>query len=160
MVAKTLNFRYGAIVWCFIPDIVDSIEKTPLRYKETLALHLAEVVTLVVRYNVLESVYHNWPNMTLAREYEAALVELCKNVLRCLNNIKIFAKNGVVFYKGDDTFSLNGFLEMVRKSNAKCRAFAMKIGDEVETPEKGVKNLWRTLRVTPNIARKIEKNED
>jgi hypothetical protein len=48
---------------------------------------LADIATLVARYNVLESMYQNWEAMTLEKDYEDSLISLCTHVLEYLGGI-------------------------------------------------------------------------
>lgn len=140
MVQKTLNFKFGSPVWCFLPEIVTSMKMYSLpEYQEILVPQLAEVVTLVARYNVLESVYQNWPNMTLATDYEAALLELCKSVLVYLNHVKIFSMGYGRRSGGFDPLWLNDWVEAIRESDEKCRSFVVKMGDKIDTSNRGQK---------------------
>jgi hypothetical protein len=45
---------------------------------------IADIATLVARYNVLESMYQNWQEMTIEKNYEESLVVLCTLVLEYL----------------------------------------------------------------------------
>ncbi|KFY64950.1 hypothetical protein V496_02914 [Pseudogymnoascus sp. VKM F-4515 (FW-2607)] len=42
---------------------------------------IADIVSPIARYTVMESMYQQWPNMTLEKNYEGSLADLCVHIL-------------------------------------------------------------------------------
>lgn len=91
---------------------------------------LSEVATLVARYNVLESMYKQWPGMSLEPNYENSLIELCVRVLRYLDLILSRPSTS-----GQNDFEERGvaLMAMIRSADVACRGFSVTIVGEVES---------------------------
>ncbi|KAE8451648.1 hypothetical protein EG329_003105 [Mollisiaceae sp. DMI_Dod_QoI] len=89
VIGETLNFKVGAFVWVCICESVVAVDESgaDLGACEDLFIALADVATLVARYNVMESMYQQWPGMTLEPHYEDALVSLCIHIFRFLDKV-------------------------------------------------------------------------
>jgi hypothetical protein len=89
---------------------------------ECLFAALAEVATLVARYNVMESMYQQWQGMTLEANYEEALVSLCNQVL-------IFVAAFVVPSPEITVETLTHSKDNINKADAACRSFSVMLLD-------------------------------
>jgi hypothetical protein len=93
--------------------------------------NLSEVAILVARYNVLESMYKEWPGMSLERNYEASLIRLCVNVLKYLDLIL-----SCTFEPGQNELEHERItlIADIRSADTVCRGFSVTIfgGDESE----------------------------
>ena len=110
-----------------LSDITNMPVGMQLAIERNLFAKLAELATLIARYNVLDSMYQNWSGMSL-KEYESSLVELCSHVLNFLyicftssSNRKITPENP--FEEIDRHYT------RIADADAKCRAFTVTIED-------------------------------
>ena len=88
------------------------------------AAQLAEITILVARYNVMESMYHQWLGMTLDNDYETSLINLCVEVLRYLDTVYTHK------YDFSESFSadvLQKIMQNINKADAACRGFSVTI---------------------------------
>jgi hypothetical protein len=90
------------------------------------------VATIVARYNVLESMYHNWPGMTLEASHELSLLVLCMHVLRYVD----FMLAGHSDFEGSKVLMAN-----IRKADVICRGFTVTIVSAEESKVRGSKVL-------------------
>jgi hypothetical protein len=90
---------------------------------------LAEITTLVARYNVMESMYHQWPGMTLDKDYETSLIKLCVEVLRYLDRLYIYNKYYAreLFFAND----LQKIMQNINMADTACRGFSATIVKDV-----------------------------
>lgn len=87
---------------------------------------LADIATLVARYNVMESMYQNWSGMTIDANYEEALLSLCVTVLKCIDVI-IESSLADSF----DADILQTSMKKVNEADAVCRQFSVTFLDSV-----------------------------
>jgi hypothetical protein len=110
-----------------------------LRNKKSFE-NLSEIATLVARYNVLESMYRQWPGMSLESNYENSLIELCVHVLRYLD-LALFARLDA----GRQPFEsyLEVLMVKIREADVACRGFSVTIvnTDESEGGERKVEDV-------------------
>ena len=94
-----------------------------MRSNKTLE-NLSEIATLVARYNVLESMYQQWPGMSLEMNYENSLIALCVHVLRYLDHA-LFADldSGRQLFDADS----EDLMVKIREADATCRRFSVTI---------------------------------
>lgn len=53
-----------------------------------LFARLADIATLVARYNVIESIFRQWPSMTIEKKYEQTIINFCMTVFQYLESIQ------------------------------------------------------------------------
>jgi len=90
---------------------------------------MANVATLVARYNVLESMYQNWPGMTLHKDYENSLISLCIHVLRYLSTVFSISNNA------PQKSPLEGLAKIyasITKADQHCRGFTVTIQEDLQ----------------------------
>lgn len=100
-----------------------------LKNSQTLE-DLSEVATLVARYNVLESMYKQWPGMSLEPNYETSLIELCVRVLRYLD---LVLSRPSASEQNDFEKKRIALMAMIRSADVACRGFSVTIVGEVES---------------------------
>jgi hypothetical protein len=76
----------------------------------------------------MESMYQQWPGMTLEKNYENSLISLCVHVLRYLNAVPSEEYNHE--YKQAEE-QLNACMSDINKADAACRGFTVTISDDV-----------------------------
>lgn len=94
-----------------------------------LLKELAEIATLVARYNVMESMYQQWPGMTLEANYEKSLIALSVEVLKYLDLLlDVASLSERIPFEG----MLENFMVNVRDADIACRGFNVTIVNEDE----------------------------
>ncbi|KAH9208894.1 hypothetical protein DL95DRAFT_449616 [Leptodontidium sp. 2 PMI_412] len=130
---ETLNFKTGFYIWtclCFVEqEILESLSMSQVSKNSRTVVDLSEVATLVARYNVLESMYKQWPGMSLESNYENSLIELCVRVLRYLDLVLSRPSTS-----GQNDFEERvALMAMIRSADVACRGFSVTIVGEVES---------------------------
>jgi len=127
----TLDFKTGGFIWTCLSNIISTcIREGPVNFLERgrVFAQLAEIATLVARYNVMESVYHQWPGMTVDKDYETSLVNLCVEVLRYLDTVythkyDVFGSNSADI--------LQEIMQNINRADTACRGFSVTIVQDV-----------------------------
>ena len=134
---KTLNFRIGAPAWTCVCKVIfylnDNYERDNPNLERILA-EMAYIATLMARYNVMESMYQQWPNMSLEKNYEDSLVELCMHVFRYLEAVMRLS------YDTTTGTMLREHFTKIHEADEKCRGFSVAIIDD-----EGVRRTKRTI---------------
>jgi hypothetical protein len=86
------------------------------------------MATIVARYNVMESVYHQWPGMTIDKDYEISLIRLCVEVLRYLDAVYTYKYDFSVL-RSEGT--LEKIMQNINKADIACRGFSVTIVQDV-----------------------------
>ena len=86
--------------------------------------NISEIATLVARYNILESMYQQWPGMSLEMNYRTSLIALCVHVLRYLDHA-LFA--GLDSGRQPFSADLEALMVKIREADATCRGFSVTI---------------------------------
>ncbi|KUJ16593.1 uncharacterized protein LY89DRAFT_734689 [Mollisia scopiformis] len=114
----------GVIVWPCLCEAIVAVHKK--RYysldHQNLYAALADVVTLVARYNVIERIYRQWQGMLVEEEYRVALVALCVRVLLFLDEV---ISNSAEM-KAE---TLGQWMGKINEADASCRRFSVIIED-------------------------------
>ena len=100
---------------------------------------LAEITTLVARYNVMESIYHQWPGMTLDKNYEDSLINLSIAVLQYLDLLYTFESETT---KADFAVTSQDFVYSIRRADEACRGFSITFVQDI---------LQRALNVVEEV---------
>ncbi|KUJ12572.1 uncharacterized protein LY89DRAFT_673527 [Mollisia scopiformis] len=88
MIQDVLQSKTGACVWVYLSKALDILcQHTDINQYTDILESLADVVALIARYNVMESMYQQLPGMDLEPDYEDALVSLCTHVLEYLGQV-------------------------------------------------------------------------
>ena len=109
---------------------------------------LADLATLIARYNVMESMYHEWPGMTLERKYEDSLINLCTKVIQYLDKV-MQTQSGL---SSDLSEDLTSHAAEIAAADAACRGFTVTIVPEV-VQQDVVRGTKRTIEI-------VEDDED
>lgn len=97
-------------------------------YKETnIMAGIADIATLVARYNILETMYQQWDCMTLDKEYENSLIDLCVHVFIYLDEVPAIDVHHRC--KRAEEY-LDSCLAEVHKADAACRGLTVTIEDD------------------------------
>jgi len=122
----TLGFDDGALIWrvfcCAVEFIIKPRNASALAYSTKSLSQLSEILSMIARYTVMESIYAQWVGMSLSSEYEDSLISL---------SMCIFEYLGSVLSGSDDG------IEKVIGAEEKCRGF--KVIVDVESKENGIK---------------------
>jgi hypothetical protein len=111
-----------------LSDITNMPIRTQLGFERNLFAKLAELATLIARYNVLDSMYQNWSGMSLEKKYESSLVELCSHVLNFL--YICFTSSSDLKRTPENPFKeIDRYYTRIADADAKCRAFTVTIED-------------------------------
>jgi hypothetical protein len=92
--------------------------------------NLSEIATLVARYNVLESMYQQWPGMSLEKMYEKSLVDLCINVLKYLD---LALSHPPAPEQKDFEQRREALMVNIRSADIACRGFSVTIVNDDES---------------------------
>jgi hypothetical protein len=76
----------------------------------------------------MESIYHQWPGMTVDKGYENSLINLCVEVLRYLNAVYLQEYYDMGNFS---TVSLETMMQHINKADADCRGFSVTIVQDV-----------------------------
>jgi len=98
-----------------------------LRNYSNILQTLADLATLVARYNVLESMYQNWEAMTLEKNYEDSLISLCTHVLGYLGGILGLRGEFSMFVRDH----LNSEFTKIVEADKACRSFTVTIEESM-----------------------------
>lgn len=88
----------------------------------------------------MESMYHEWPGMTLENKYEDSLINLCIIVLQYLNKVM----QQQPWLSSDPTEDLTSYASKIAVADTACRGFTVTIVPEVVQRDRGTK---RTIEV-------------
>ncbi|RDW85944.1 hypothetical protein BP5796_04269 [Coleophoma crateriformis] len=125
VIQVTLKFKIGAIAWVCLGQAVLVCTRSKMKSPMQIVLsHLADIVTLIARYNVMESMYQQWPNMSLEKNYEDSLVDLCAHVLRYLSHVITIAT--LERAEGAEQ-RLNESMKRIEEADDRCRGFKVTI---------------------------------
>ncbi|RDW74872.1 hypothetical protein BP6252_06014 [Coleophoma cylindrospora] len=125
VIQDTLKFKLGAIAWVCLGQAVLVCTRWERKSLVQIVLsHLADIVTLIARYNVMESMYQQWPNMSLEKNYEDSLVDLCVHVLRYLNRVITMA---TLDRAEDAEQKLSENMKRIEEADDRCRGFKVTI---------------------------------
>ena len=80
---------------------------------------LADIATLIARYNVLESIYQQWSSISLDEEYERSIIALCKLVLQYLAEVLDLGASG------QSGAFLRDLLDQITAADTRCRDFTI-----------------------------------
>lgn len=125
VIQDTLKFKIGAIAWVCLGRAVLVCNRLETKSLVQIVLsQIADIVTLIARYNVMESMYQQWPNITLEKNYEGSLVDLCVHVLRYLNLVITLAT--LESAEGAEQ-RLNESMKRIEEADDRCRGFKVTI---------------------------------
>ena len=99
-----------------------------LAIERNLFVKLAELATLIARYNVLDSMYQNWSGLSLEKEYESSLVKLCSHVLSFLY-LCFTSSSDRKRTPENPLEEIDRYYTRIANADAKCRAFTVTIED-------------------------------
>jgi hypothetical protein len=91
---------------------------------------------LVVRYNVLESMYQQWLGISLEPNYEKSLIALCVQVLRYLD-MTLLSRRQLI--RGIFEAELEALMGKIRETDSTCRGFSVTILTEEKSKVLGRK---------------------
>jgi hypothetical protein len=77
----------------------------------------------------MESMYHDWPGMTLEKHYEDSLISLCMIVLQYLD--KVQEQSWWPWSAWDEEDSLKNYAAKIADADAACRGFTVTIVPDV-----------------------------
>jgi len=75
----------------------------------------------------MESMYHEWPGMTLEEKYEDSLMNLCTNVLQYLDKVM----QAQPWLSSDPTENLASYAVKIAEADSACRGFTVTIVPDV-----------------------------
>ena len=96
----------------------------------------------------MESMYHEWPGMTLEKKYENSLINLCTKVLQYLDKVMQTQS----WLSSDPTEDLTSHAVKIAEADAACRGFTVTIVPEVVQRDV-VRGTKRTIEI-------VEDDED
>jgi hypothetical protein len=76
----------------------------------------------------MESMYHQWPGMTLDKDYETSLVNLCVDVLRYLDTLYMQKYYVTGSFSAD---ILTKLMDNIQRADTACRGFSATIVQDV-----------------------------
>jgi hypothetical protein len=72
----------------------------------------------------MESMYHQWPGMTIDKDYEASLINLCVEVLRYLDAVHT---HKYYTMRSNSADILQETIQNINKADTACRGFSVTI---------------------------------
>jgi hypothetical protein len=103
----------------------------------------------------MESMYQQWPGMTLEKDYENSLISLCVHVLRYLNAVPSDEYNPECKQAEEQ---LNTCMSEINKADAACRGFTVTISDDATN--RGTKRKVEDVSDEDNDSDSTVVNED
>lgn len=86
---------------------------------------LADIATLVARYNVLQSINHEWLTMNLDTDYEDSLIQICILIFRYLGHA-----SELVMQPTEKQDIISRIAQEIKLTDEHCRKFSFTIFGE------------------------------
>ena len=87
-VVQALEFKIGALAWKYLYKALCQSTTSGLKsHLCAIMKQTADIATLIARYNVMESMYRQWSNMSLGEDSENSLIDPGVNVLRYFSSL-------------------------------------------------------------------------
>jgi aminopeptidase-like protein len=109
----------------------------------------------------MESMYHQWPGMTIDKDYETSLVKLCVEALRYLDTVYTY-KYVMGSFSAD---ILEEIMQNINKADTACRGFSVTIVQDVlqrtlDELEDDDSDSDETVKIQCGVKRRIEDISD
>jgi hypothetical protein len=110
----------------------------------------------------MESMYHQWPGMTIDKDYETSLINLCVEVLRYLDAVHTHKLYTVESFFAD---TLQKIMQNINKADTACRGFSVTIVQDalqrtLDELEEDDSDSDDTIEVQCGVKRRIEDVSD
>jgi hypothetical protein len=93
--------------------------------------HMAEIATLLARYNVMENIYNEWPSLSVDPVLTESLIHMCARVLLYMSLLKNYRYSPVSSLEETDALrKLDKHIAEIQSADDACRAFTIKTFDE------------------------------
>ncbi|TVY17475.1 hypothetical protein LARI1_G004822 [Lachnellula arida] len=131
---STLEFKVGSFVWTLFCSVLGEIvtcdqERSTTRSDRILP-HAATIATLIARYNIMENIYTEWPDMSLDPILQESLIKMCTLVLRYLDQLNIYHES-LELAAGEEVAleGLNEYVVEIQRADDICRRYTVRAFD-------------------------------
>ncbi|CAG8960939.1 hypothetical protein HYFRA_00002477 [Hymenoscyphus fraxineus] len=120
------HFAWNCIWWLLVDyhKLPPSSAALDLRFRQ-LFTHIQDIVGIVARYAVLENIYIQNPTLSILKEYEDKMVDMCVLILQYFEKGFVFVENLGMGQCGVD--ELTELIEEIKKRDEVCRSFSVTI---------------------------------
>jgi hypothetical protein len=93
--------------------------------------HMAEIATLLARYNVMENIYNEWPGLGVDQGLTDSLTRMCALVLLYIGQLKRYRySHESSFEEVEALRNLDEHIAEIRSADNECRGFTIRTFDE------------------------------
>jgi hypothetical protein len=92
---------------------------------------MAEIATLLARYNVMENIYNEWPGLGIDQGLMDSLTRICALVLLYIGQLKRYRySHESSFEEVEALRNLNKYITKIQSADNECRGFTIRTFNE------------------------------